>query len=88
MRSQQILESLTPGGSEYFNDPERCGAYIKAKIQSQHELIKSQVKRLKEAEEEQGEMIEDVLFLNALDAAGVDNWVGYEEAKKIMEDYE
>lgn len=32
--------------------------------------------------EEYGELLEDQRFLQALEAAGVDNWVGYDIAKE------
>lgn len=32
------------------------------------------------------ELVSDQKFLDALIAAGVDNWEGYEEAQQMMED--
>ena len=36
--------------------------------------------------EEYDELVADQKFLNALFAAGVDNWEWYEEAQRIMEE--
>jgi hypothetical protein len=33
------LQSLTPGGSEYVNNPERCVAYVREARESQHKAI-------------------------------------------------
>jgi hypothetical protein len=35
---QRLLESLTPGGSEFHNDPERCAQWIKKKLSSRATL--------------------------------------------------
>jgi len=47
-----LLESLTPGGSEFHDDPERCVAWIKdrlaftAKIAAERNGLRDLVKRL------------------------------------------
>lgn len=33
------LQSLTPGGSEYVNDPKRCVEYCREVRETQHQLI-------------------------------------------------
>jgi hypothetical protein len=38
-KAQKLLESLTPGGSEFFDDPEYCVKNIREHRQSQHEII-------------------------------------------------
>ncbi len=38
------------------------------------------------SEETYIELMDKVNFLNALEAVGVDNWSGYEEAQNILED--
>jgi hypothetical protein len=40
-----MLESLTPGGSEYYNDPERCVAYVRDAI---HRALKQAVETKKQ----------------------------------------
>ncbi len=34
------LQSLTPGGSEFVNDPAACAAHVRKQRESQHETIK------------------------------------------------
>jgi rubredoxin len=43
------LQSLTPGGSEYVDDPERCVAFVRETRKSQHAAILAATKRAKEA---------------------------------------
>lgn len=38
--------------------------------------------------EENAKYIDDSVFLDALKAAGVDNWSGYENAHKLMEEWQ
>jgi len=47
-----LFQSLTPGGSEYVGDPERCVAYAKDVIRSRYECIVTLAKRAKKAEAE------------------------------------
>jgi DNA repair exonuclease SbcCD ATPase subunit len=57
-----VLQSLTPGGSEFVNDPKRCIEYVKDIREDQFRLIKkfaternyfeSRLKRLQEAVDE------------------------------------
>jgi hypothetical protein len=39
-RRELALQSLTPGGSEYVNDPERCVSFVKNVRDKNFELIK------------------------------------------------
>lgn len=39
-RYRKALEGLTAGGSEYYNDPERCAKEIQEKLIRQGEMIK------------------------------------------------
>lgn len=55
-----ILQSLTPGGSEFVNDPDRCVAYIKDVRETQHNMIKKLTmknRKLKEAVEEHKKLV-------------------------------
>jgi hypothetical protein len=36
---KRALEGLTPGGSEFANDPERCAAFVRDKMEHRHRLI-------------------------------------------------
>ncbi len=51
------LQSLTPCGSEFAHDPERCVEYVKEVRNHQQELIKKFVRRAKEAEEQVEKLI-------------------------------
>ena len=39
-RAMRLLESLTPGGSEFYNDPERCLDFIFKQIQDLRKMVK------------------------------------------------
>ncbi len=39
-RYKKALEGLTVGGSEYYDDPERCDRDIRDRIDSQQQMIK------------------------------------------------
>jgi hypothetical protein len=39
-RYRAALEGLTPGGSEFVNDPENCAWYVREAMNRQHETIK------------------------------------------------
>jgi hypothetical protein len=45
-KAMRALESLTPGGSEYVNDVERCVETIKATRATQHQVILRQAAEL------------------------------------------
>lgn len=45
------LQSLTPGGSEFVDDPDYCLQVIRERMSSEHELLGQWVKRAKAAEE-------------------------------------
>ena len=49
-RFDVALQSLTPGGSEYVNDPERCVAVVRQIRDSHHKLIRESIKARKAAE--------------------------------------
>lgn len=44
----RLLESLTPSGSEFYHNPERCAEYVRNTLREQHELILKQQKELRE----------------------------------------
>ena len=50
-RYKKALEDLTPGGSEYVDDPERCVATIWEKIAGPITILKRQAAKLQAAEE-------------------------------------
>ncbi|KKM83233.1 hypothetical protein LCGC14_1311400 [marine sediment metagenome] len=57
--AMEILESLTPGGSEFYNDPERCGRYIRNLINFGHQAKKDQV-RLKHEKMVSSEILKEL----------------------------
>jgi hypothetical protein len=36
--AQRYLEDLTPGGSEYFNNPKRCYEWVQGRLESARRL--------------------------------------------------
>jgi hypothetical protein len=40
------------------------------------------------SEEEYTEMLDRLMWLDALEAAGVDNWQGFDEAREIFQEWE
>lgn len=53
-----LFESLTPGGSEFYNDPKACAAYIKETVQSIPKTILGFKKRAEEVEERSRGLLE------------------------------
>lgn len=49
-QAMRWLERLTPQGSEFFDDPENCFAFVVRKRDSDWETIKRQQKRIRELE--------------------------------------
>jgi len=41
---KKLLHELTPGGSEFYNDPEYCAKWIKENRQENHYALAGQVK--------------------------------------------
>ena len=37
-RAMRLLENLTPGGSEYFEDPERCAQWVETRLSEAHRI--------------------------------------------------
>lgn len=52
-----------------------------------NEFVEELSNKIQELNKEIQSMQDDVDFLEALRAAGVDNWAGYEEAQAILEDW-
>lgn len=49
-KAMRALESLTPGGSEYFEDPQRCVVYVRDAERAAMDCAKRSVIRAKQAE--------------------------------------
>jgi len=58
IRYRRALEGLTVGGSEYYNNPERCAEDIRHRLNSQSEMIKRLVKEKNELRNEFRKMFE------------------------------
>lgn len=50
------LESLTPGGSEFSNDPDRCIAWVKDRL----ETVAKQVRKRQQAEADNAALVEAI----------------------------
>jgi hypothetical protein len=46
----KIIESLTPGGSEFYHDPQRCVDFVNGSLESRMNIIRMNTKRYKELE--------------------------------------
>jgi len=68
-KAMRGLESLTPSGSEYVGDVERCVAFVKESRASQHRVIIDRHKRAEAAESSVSELRE------ALNKAAEDAWM-------------
>ena len=57
------LEGLTPQGSEYHNDLERCVAHVRDSERMQHETIKDKVREVRRLESDNRRLREQVEIL-------------------------
>ena len=57
-RYRKALEGLTVGGSEYYNNPERCAEDIQNRLYRQSEMIKRLLKEKNELRNEFKKMFE------------------------------
>lgn len=64
-RYKVALEGLTPSGSEFVNEPERCSAHVRERLDSQHNIAKQAILRAQHAEACVAHLV------NALDSASV-----------------
>lgn len=70
---------LLPGGVSHFTDGDR---HLCAHAPEALEQLIAEVRRLRGIETRVAELEDSERFLDALHAAGVDSWEGYEEAKE------
>ena len=49
-RLKRLFHDLTPGGSEFVNDPDYCAKYIRERSHMQHEIAKKAIIRAQKAE--------------------------------------
>jgi len=50
-KAQRLLESLTPGGSEFVDDPERCVEFVKEQLSAAKQAVLVSKKGLEKMEE-------------------------------------
>lgn len=48
IKLKRLLHDLTPGGSEFYDDPEYCAKWVKESRLEHHYALAGQIKRLKE----------------------------------------
>jgi hypothetical protein len=46
VRAMSWLEALTPGGSEFHNDPQHCYTHVRRRLDSKDATIKRQQRRI------------------------------------------
>lgn len=54
LRYKRALEGLTPGGSEFVDEPERCAEMVRESLASRMRVIVSLTKRNRELEDANG----------------------------------
>lgn len=61
---KRLLHDLTPGGSEFYNDPEYCAKWIRENREANHYTLAGIVKELKKTTRELIEVgeLEDLTF--------------------------
>ena len=56
----KILCSLTPGGSEFADEPEFCAEYIRKRFSHSHNSIKAYVKENRELKASNKKLVNDI----------------------------
>lgn len=79
--AQRYLEDLTPGGSEYFNNPKRCYEWAQGRIEAAHSIardaalernrLRDEVKRLDEQLRIATAALDAIAYHHPYDAATV-----------------
>lgn len=69
-RYRLALEGLTPGGSEYSGDPERCADTVRKSLHSRMDLLKDKVKRIHELEAKVESLLSEIAFPRSGDRYG------------------
>jgi hypothetical protein len=46
------LEGLTPSGSEFVDDPERCAAFVRDRLDANHRMLMDALRKLRELADE------------------------------------
>ena len=80
---KRLLHDLTPGGSEFYNDPEYCAKWIRENREQNHYILSGMVRDLKQVTRELiafGEL-DDLAFTNEHETKAFQQLV--EKAKKL-----
>lgn len=89
----RMIESLTPGGSEFVNDPFYCIEYIKNRTREIPKIIlpfKRENERIKKVNDELASIVKQTLFMFSNEANYPEGTVGYriaKEAEKALANY-
>lgn len=65
-RAMRLLEGLTPGGSEYFNNPQRCATWVEDRLRNAQRMTVDAVARRKDAEQDNARLRAELETANAL----------------------
>ena len=84
-KAQKLLESLTPGGSEFANDPEYCVKYVKEFEVDQHKKIMSLIAEKNRLVESKNELLEALKMCIELFDKNEPNWYLLKHDRKIKE---
>lgn len=82
-RIKRLLHDLTPGGSEFYNDPEYCAKWVRESRENTHYILSGMVRDLKQVIRELiafGEL-EDLTFTNERATKAFQQLI--EKAKKL-----
>lgn len=89
---KRLLEELTPGGSEFHNDPEYCAKWIRENRQENHfslaKIIKAEKeenKRLADSNKELKQLAKECLFIFSNEANYPEGTRGYQIAQKCRQ---
>lgn len=90
--ARRAIESCTPGGSEFVNDPKACAAFITGARDRAHEMVKRGVVRAKAAEsraERLAEAMRELLAAfvclhNAASTGDAEQWVEVQAARAVL----
>lgn len=65
-----------------------CIGLLNSMVASGENHTETSFQVVNEAREELNKMSDRLIFLDALEAAGVDNWSGYSHAHELMEEWQ
>lgn len=69
-KARRALEALTPWGSEFHNDPERCAAFVRDRLGNLQESVKRTIQQRNDARK----VIEECVGAMSEAAVEISNW--------------